>query len=324
MPRTRQSDPLLTQTASGKFNLIDLIPMYDGGESLGIGRFLEKINDVANLGKWSNDEKVTILKLKLTGIAEEFFLSDPTHSQLTEYDDIARILIGRFEKAVPLSTRLQLFSSCIQGPSESVQEFAARINKLGTQIFQSGNSAQYTAVRNANDQLLQSRFISGLKNDIHRFILSRDPLNLDESINAALIEEQNMKLNQIASEERSGLSSAQTENPVLSALADRLEEINLRVGRLQEASAVTARKSGGNYFNRRENVFKSAFIVEFKDIDRRNVERDRGTNALPVTSPPGETPPASILFQVTPGQEGDMYISGNLLSATITQPPGIR
>ncbi|GFS77888.1 hypothetical protein TNCV_2027771 [Trichonephila clavipes] len=58
-----------------------------------------------------------------------------------------------------------------------------------------------------------------------------------------------MKLNQIASEERSGLSSAQTENPVLSALVDRLEEINLR------------------------------------DIDRRSVERNRGTNALPVTSP---------------------------------------
>ncbi|GFT11916.1 retrovirus-related Pol polyprotein from transposon 412 [Trichonephila clavipes] len=296
--------------------------MYNGGESLGIRRFLGKINDVANLGKWSNDEKVTILKLKLAGIAEEFFLSDPTHSQLTEYNDIARILIGRFEKAVPLSTRLQLFSSCIQGPSESVQEFAARINKLGTPIFQSGNSAQNTAVRNAKDQLLQSRFISGLRNDIRRFVLSHDPLNLEESINAALIEEQNMKLNQIASEERSGLSSAQTENPV-SALADRLQEINLRVGRLQKESAVTARKSGGNYFNRRENVLKCASIVEFKDIDRRNVERDRGTNALPVTSPPGETPQASIL-QVAPGQEGGMYISGNLLSATITQPPGIR
>ncbi|GFW25525.1 transposon Tf2-11 polyprotein [Trichonephila clavipes] len=250
--------------------------MYDGGESLGIRRFLGKINDVANLGKWSNDEKVTILKLKLTGIAEEFFLSDPTHSQLTEYNDIARILIGRFEKAVPLSTRLQLFSSCIQGPSESVQEFAARINKLGTQIFQSGNSAQNTAVRNANDQLLQSRFISGLKNDIRRFVLSRDPLNLEESINAALIEEQNMKLNQIASEERSGLSSTQTENPVLSALADRLQEINLRVGRLQEASAVTARKSGGNYFNRRENVFKCFYcgIQGHRQAECRKRQRD--------------------------------------------------
>ncbi|GFT04736.1 transposon Tf2-9 polyprotein [Trichonephila clavipes] len=162
-----------------------------------------------------------------------------------------------------------------EGPSESVQEFAARINKLGTQIFQSGNSAQNTAVRNANDQLLQSRFISGLRNDIRRFVLSRDPLNLEESINAALIEEQNMKLNQIASEERSGLS-AQTENPVLSALEDRLQEINLRVGRLQEASAVTARKSGGNYFNRRENVFKCFYcgIQGHRQAECRKRQRD--------------------------------------------------
>ncbi|GFT65122.1 hypothetical protein TNCV_3464301 [Trichonephila clavipes] len=147
---------------------------------------------------------------------------------------------------------------------------------MGTQIFQSGNSAQNTAVRNANDQLLQSRFISGLRNDIRRFVISRDPLNLDESINAALIEEQNMKLNQIASEERSGLSSAQTENPVLSALADRLEEINLRVGRLQEASSVTARKSGGNSFNRKENVFKCFYcgIQGHREADCRKKQRD--------------------------------------------------
>ncbi|GFW01204.1 hypothetical protein TNCV_1764391 [Trichonephila clavipes] len=210
-----------------------------------------------------------------------------------------------------------------QGPSESVQEFAARINKLGTQIFQSGNSAQNTAVRNANDQLLQSRFISGLRNDIRRFVLSRDPLNLEESINAALIEEQNMKLNQIASEERSGLSSAQTENPVLSALADRLQEINLRVGRLQEASAVTARKSGGNYFNRRENVFKCFYcgIQGHRQAECRKRQRDERAARY---QPPEKMPQASILFQVAPGQEGGMYISGNLPSATITQPPGIQ
>ncbi|GFU02597.1 hypothetical protein TNCV_3755151 [Trichonephila clavipes] len=162
---------------------------------------------VTNLGNWSNAEKVTILKLKLAGIAEEFFLSDPTHSNLTEFNTI---LSSQFERTVPLSTRLQLFSSCIQCSSESVQEFAARINKLGTQIFQSSNSAQNTAARNANDQLLQSRFISGLRNDIRRFVLARDPNNLEESINAALIEEQNVKLNQITKDERNGLSPLHT------------------------------------------------------------------------------------------------------------------
>ncbi|GFU38023.1 hypothetical protein TNCV_1055901 [Trichonephila clavipes] len=52
-----------------------------------------------------------------------------------------------------------------------------------------------------------------------------------------------MKLNQIANDERSGLSPSQTENSVISALTNKLEEINLRVGRLQEASSVTARKT---------------------------------------------------------------------------------
>ncbi|GFT19289.1 hypothetical protein TNCV_303891 [Trichonephila clavipes] len=128
--------------------------------------------------------------------------------------------------------------------------------KLGTQIVLSGNTAQNTAVRNANDQLLQSRFISGLRNDIRRFVLARDLINLDESISAALIEEQNMKLNQIANDERSGLSPSQTETSIISALTNKLEEINLSVGRLQEARSVTARKTGGDLFNRRETVIK--------------------------------------------------------------------
>ncbi|GFU73876.1 transposon Tf2-9 polyprotein [Trichonephila clavipes] len=282
MPRTRQSDPLLTQTASEKFNLIDLIPTYDEGESLGIRRFLEKINGVANLGKWSNDEKVTILKLKLAGIAEEFFLSDPTHSHLTEYNDIARILIKRFEKAVPLSTRLHLFSSCMQGSSESVQEFAAHINKLGTQIFQSGNSAQNTAVRSVNDQLLQSRFISDLRNDIRRFVLARDPMNLEESISAALIEEQNMKLNQIANDERSGLSPSQTENSVISALTNKLEEINLRVGRLQEASSVTARKTDFRKLN--EITLTQDFVIPTLDDILHEISGSNYFSALDMKS----------------------------------------
>ncbi|GFV71191.1 hypothetical protein TNCV_410741 [Trichonephila clavipes] len=204
MPRTRQGEPPLAQPASEKFNLIELIPMYDGSESLGTRRFLGKINDVAELGDWSNAEK---------------------------------------------------------GSSESVQEFAARINKLGTQIFQSSNSVLTTAARNANDQLLQSRFISGLRNYIRRFVLARDPNILEESINAALLKEQNLKLDEIASNERSGLSSLPTESPVISALTDKLQELNLRVERLQEASTVIARETSKGESHGKVNVFKCFYCA---------------------------------------------------------------
>ncbi|GFT77201.1 hypothetical protein TNCV_1984841 [Trichonephila clavipes] len=156
MPRKRQSDPLLTQTASEKFNLIEWIPKYDGSESLGIHRYLGKISDVANLGNWSNAEKVTIPKLKLAGIAEDFFLSYPTHSYLTEYDDIARVLISRFERTVPLSTRLQLFSSCIQGSFESKRNLEEKERKTATPPW--GNAAgEFSVFRPPNTHSFDER-----------------------------------------------------------------------------------------------------------------------------------------------------------------------
>ncbi|GFT62624.1 hypothetical protein TNCV_3095811 [Trichonephila clavipes] len=154
------------------------------------------------------------------------------------------------------ATSTHPLTSPSEGSFESVQEFAARINKLGIQIFQSSNSGLTTAARNANDQLLQSRFISGLRNDIRRFVLAQDPNTLEESINAALIKEQTLKLNEIASNERSGLSSLPTESPIISALTDRLQELNLRVQRLQKATTVIARETSKGESHRKVNVFK--------------------------------------------------------------------
>ncbi|GFV94673.1 hypothetical protein TNCV_3863961 [Trichonephila clavipes] len=112
----------------------------------------------------------------------------------------------------------------------------------------------------------------------HRFVLAPDPNNLEESINAALIEEQNIKLNQIANVEITGLSPLQTETSVISALTNKLEEINLRVERLQEASSVTARKTGGGFFAE-GRLFSNAIIVALRDISKRSVGREGQKNA---------------------------------------------
>ncbi|GFW22534.1 hypothetical protein TNCV_3364461 [Trichonephila clavipes] len=131
---------------------------------------------------------------------------------------------------------------------------------------------------------LQSRFISGLRNDTRRFVLARDPNNLEDSINAALIEEQNVKFNRIANDERTGLSPFYTETSVISALTNKLEEINLRVERLQEASSVTARKTGG-VFLAEGRLSLNVFIVALRDISKRNVGKEGRKNSNRITNP---------------------------------------
>ncbi|GFX53613.1 hypothetical protein TNCV_4633811 [Trichonephila clavipes] len=118
---------------------------------------------------------------------------------------------------------------------------------------------------------------------------------------------------------------SQTENSVISALTNKLEEINLRVGRLQEASSVTARKTGGDLFNRRETVFK-CFYCGIQGHRQAECRKRSGTNVQPITSSP-EKRASEFSVSVTPAlilSIGDMSISKNRLFAIITQPPGIR
>ncbi|GFW16780.1 hypothetical protein TNCV_1551321 [Trichonephila clavipes] len=95
-----------------------------------------------------------------------------------------------------------------------------------------------------------------------------------------------------ANDERTGLSPLQTETSVISALTNKLEEINLRVERLQEASSVTARKTGGGLFRRRETVFK-CFYSGFErhkqaECRKRRVEERKSNYQPPWGNAAGE------------------------------------
>ncbi|GFT22842.1 retrovirus-related Pol polyprotein from transposon 17.6 [Trichonephila clavipes] len=154
------------------------------------------------------------------------------------------------EPSIPQQKRLlQQLILLILSPRRDV------VGSIGGDYFSIREFRPTTAARNANDQLLQSCFISGLRNDIRRFVLAQDPNTLEESINAALIEEQNLKLNEIASNERSSFSVQAKESAIISALTNKLQELNLRVERLQEANTINGRETLKGNFRRNIEVF---------------------------------------------------------------------
>ncbi|GFV54902.1 hypothetical protein TNCV_3026451 [Trichonephila clavipes] len=114
-------------------------------------------------------------------------------------------------------------------------------------------------------------------------ISARDPNTLEESINAALIEEQNLKLNEIASNERSGLSAQAKESAVISALTDKLQEFNLRVKRLLEANTINVRETTKGEFRRKMGVFKCFYcgIERHRQIEcRKRLADQRSLDSL--------------------------------------------
>ncbi|GFU03643.1 zinc finger protein 90 [Trichonephila clavipes] len=154
-------------------------------------------------------------------------------------------------------------------------EFAARINKLGTQIFQSSNSVLTTAARNANDQLLQFRFISGLRNDIRKFVLARDPNTLEESINAALIEEQNLELNEIASKTSAPVCQRHRKAECRKRIADQRTWNSPRFRRSVSDETPVSRSSRIQPVNHRRVRFEDSIPRRFPPVSQRN-SRDMG------------------------------------------------
>ncbi|GFY74147.1 retrovirus-related Pol polyprotein from transposon 17.6 [Trichonephila inaurata madagascariensis] len=103
MPRTRQEEPPLVQPATGKFNLIELIPNYEGSESIGIRRFLNKINDVAELGKWSKRYIKNFAKraLPLTNLLRKDIPFEWASETQAAFEDIKEAILNPPVLALP-------------------------------------------------------------------------------------------------------------------------------------------------------------------------------------------------------------------------------
>ncbi|GFU93963.1 hypothetical protein TNCV_1672191 [Trichonephila clavipes] len=81
------------------------------------------------------------------------------------------------------------------------------------------------------------------------------------------------------------LSPLQSETSVISALTNKLDEINLRVERLQEASSVTARKTGGGLFFAEGRLLSNSIFVALRDIGKRSAEKEDRRTQKPITTP---------------------------------------
>lgn len=216
------------------YEFLSLLPNFSGTGELSVKQFLGKVREISKLSNWSDAEKITITKLKLTDAAAAYVNSEQRINENTTFEDISQLLIRRFEKHIPIASHLQNFSSCKQKENESVKEFASRLSQHASNIL-SFNGAPSAEVMQAHDLMVQAKFTAGLWPKIQRFVLSQSPTSFQNAVDIAVSEEINEKIF-----ENSQSQSNSENDKIINLLVHEIQNLNSSIKDMQATSSVNS------------------------------------------------------------------------------------
>ncbi|KMQ81866.1 jerky-like protein [Lasius niger] len=119
-------------TAAGagrrSFSGLGFVSTFSGGPN--IKNFLQEFKDAAKLDKWTDEEMVFALPLRLREEAATFFRENVRNRDLSKFEEIEKALLDRFQPREQPTENLRKLIHSIQLPTESVRAFASRIEAL--------------------------------------------------------------------------------------------------------------------------------------------------------------------------------------------------
>ncbi|KAG1659157.1 Retrovirus-related Pol polyprotein [Nymphon striatum] len=167
-----------------------LLPEYSGASDQG-RPFFEAVESVARLANWDDDTTLIVVRSKFVGEAAHFLRESIDLRTGTNLQTFKAAVLARFQPSFPLTLRLQKFMSCKQKIDEGVLPYAARFKNLAYDTIEPDASE---AVRQAHEKQMVAQFLSGLTFSGKRFVMSKNPTKLEETIKIAVDEECNSQL----------------------------------------------------------------------------------------------------------------------------------
>lgn len=181
-------------------SLIYMVPIFKGDSTLGASDYFDKIDSIAKLGRWEDSQKLAVAKLRMEGRSESYVRANFRVKSISNYTEFVQEIVREFRDVDNLSVDMARFNACVQLPGESVRVYADNIQLLGSKtIAMSGkpDDAERDEILNSVLQKsLISQFLSGIRGDSKRFVLSRckNSKTFEEVVSVALEEEQNERL----------------------------------------------------------------------------------------------------------------------------------
>ena len=167
---------------------LDAIPTYDGTTS--IGEFLNIIEDTSTIVNWTEQQKISVTRLKLRFKAKQYIEAEPTLKITTSWDELSTSLRKQFSAHYVAGTAMKQFVECRQRSGETCRQFLTRLKILGHQTFTSTGDAIKDAIIKGNLQSdISTQFSLGLLMPIKQRVLSGNPKTLEDALEIAEREE---------------------------------------------------------------------------------------------------------------------------------------
>ncbi|XP_065358145.1 uncharacterized protein LOC135952221 [Calliphora vicina] len=147
------------------------VSTYDGSTSW--TDYERQVEDAARFYGWSCNEKLMAVTSNLRGRALRLYGTIPSNPTPT-YEQVRQLMRERF--SLDAHASYQYFRQCVQGPRESVEDFAMELERLSLNAFQ-GVPQEVTS------EIVVHQFIDGLRDtQLHGLVVASRPRCIGEAL----------------------------------------------------------------------------------------------------------------------------------------------
>lgn len=171
-------------------SVANLIEVFRGdGTGPTVKDFFRLFENAAATGRWSKEDMVRVLQLKVKGAAATFLstlldLQGPD----TSYDELKKSIIDRFTGKHSQHYHFANLSNAVQLRNESIEAFADRIRRLGTlTISPRADPAEQKIVQEEAEKRMLHAFLHGLLGVPGQVTRHKFPETWDEAVQFAIM-----------------------------------------------------------------------------------------------------------------------------------------
>jgi hypothetical protein len=169
------------------YSMVSSIECFSGAAGENVETFFSQVEQVAKLGGWSDDDKLSVVTLRARGGALELLKAKERAGDVTTYGDARKIFLERYQGVKNRRFYREMLAGIRMGSREGIEEFADRIREVNSHTWKEEEDAAAAAIRRSEaDERALDAFLNGLPGRVGEHTRLAMPETFDAAVAAAV------------------------------------------------------------------------------------------------------------------------------------------